>query len=247
MVDVIGGVRPLSRDDGVAQQYDRSAAPRLLAESKCLDDPLRGLRIGALAAILAVAVLTSSCGRKAARAAPPPVAPAVSSAPAPEPPSKPVSEPQTRATLPAAPPVPAAAVPEVPGPLADVAGEDQHGLEPQPQPPKPAPRIPAAVAETPPEPTGPLPPVPQLGQILTEEQRGEYNRLIDRSISRASEKLQVVLAHTDSLNSEQSAAVKRIRAFLRQAEEARKQDLAMARSLADRAELLADDLAKNFK
>jgi hypothetical protein len=89
--------------------------------------------------------------------------------------------------------------------------------------------------------------VPQLGQMLSPDQRQKFNQAIDQAIRKAQERLEVVLVNSAKLNEEQHTTIKRIRAFIRQAEEARGQDLTIARNLADRAQLLAEDLAKNFK
>ncbi len=48
-----------------------------------------------------------------------------------------------------------------------------------------------------------------------------------------------------TLNGEQVAAVKRIQAFLKQAEDTREQDLNLARNLAQRAQVLAEDLVRS--
>ncbi|MEX2302552.1 MAG: hypothetical protein WD733_16535 [Bryobacterales bacterium] len=90
-------------------------------------------------------------------------------------------------------------------------------------------------------------PLPQLGQILSPAQRSQYEQLIDEAINRARDRLKVVAAYSARLNEEQHTTIKRIQAFIQQAEDKRKQDLTIAKSLADRALLLAEDLAKNFK
>jgi hypothetical protein len=97
------------------------------------------------------------------------------------------------------------------------------------------------------QPETPAAPVPQLGQMLSPDQRQKYNQLIEQAIKRAQERLEVVLANSARLNEEQLATIKRIRAFIRQADDAKTQDLTIAMNLADRAKLLAEDLAKNFK
>jgi hypothetical protein len=106
---------------------------------------------------------------------------------------------------------------------------------------------PPAASESVTQPETPAAAVPQLGQILSAEQRKQYNQLIDQAIRRTQERLDVVLANSARLNEEQHAIIKRIRAFIRQAQEGREQDLMVARNLADRALLLAEDLAKNFR
>lgn len=89
------------------------------------------------------------------------------------------------------------------------------------------------------------PPLPQLEQILTPEQRSEYNRLIDSNLGRAQRTVELLNAR--HLNSEQSTYRDRIKEFIQQAEEARKHDLVRAKNLAERAGLLADDLVKSVQ
>ncbi|HEU0143049.1 MAG TPA: hypothetical protein VFQ79_25230, partial [Bryobacteraceae bacterium] len=67
--------------------------------------------------------------------------------------------------------------------------------------------------------TSPDPPLPQLGQILTPEQRAEYNRNIDQSLHRAEKTLRVASGRT--LTREQAASVAMIASFIRQAESLR--------------------------
>ncbi len=96
-------------------------------------------------------------------------------------------------------------------------------------------------AATPPEPaTNPRTPF-RLGIILSSEERSEYNRMIDRDLAAAEESLSRVL-NGDGLR-ERSTQIKRVRAFMRQAEGVRGDDLPLARNLAARARLLAEDLA----
>ena len=86
---------------------------------------------------------------------------------------------------------------------------------------------------------------PQLEQILTPQQQKAYNEEIDRNISRAQRTLAAL--GDRSLNSEQQTYLERIRAFLKQAENARKSDLFRARNLAERASLLAADLLRSVQ
>jgi outer membrane biosynthesis protein TonB len=121
---------------------------------------------------------------------------------------------------------------------------------PKVEPPKPEPPPPETVKRPSPfpapstPPTKPSPP-PQLTQILTAQQQQEYNRGIDQSITRARRALASVIAR--NLTPEQRATADRVRTFLAQAEEARRQDLIRAKGLADRADLLAQDLVKSVR
>jgi hypothetical protein len=91
----------------------------------------------------------------------------------------------------------------------------------------------------------PPPPVPDLGQILTAQQQQEYNQAIDRSIDRAQRNLAALGGRR--LNPEQTLAVERIKTFIQQALEARKADLLRAKSLAERADVLAEDLLRSIQ
>jgi len=112
-------------------------------------------------------------------------------------------------------------------------------LPPPPEPPK---RIPVTVAPkaTPTPPPEPPPP-PKLEQIFTAEQSREFNRQLDESLERVRRTLAVLGGR--NLSAAQTEAVARIRTFLRQAEQAREQDLVTAVNLARRADVLAQDLA----
>ena len=193
--------------------------------------------------ILAACAAAVACGRK--DAAPPPLTPAVA-APAPQPPrvpSEPVSEPQTVATLPPLQPVPPEAIPDVPPPLAVGPPRQITELEAESE------KVSEASREsvTPSEPVAPAPQPSglRLGRILSPEERGEYNRSIDGSLAAAHRSLARVLQRGP--NPEQAEEVKRVRAFIRQAETARKQDLPLAENLAERAKLLAEDLARSVQ
>lgn len=90
-----------------------------------------------------------------------------------------------------------------------------------------------------------LQPTPELGEVLSPEQQQEYNRLIDFRISRAQRNLELLRGR--SLSREQQAALTRIQTFIRQTLQARKDDLITARSLAERADVLAQDLENSSR
>jgi hypothetical protein len=142
--------------------------------------------------------------------------------------------------------VPPEAVPETPGPLVSQP-EERASSQPEPVRPRPVPTAPPVSSESTATPEAPAAPLPQLGQILSPAQRSQYEQLIDDAIKRAQDRLKVVAPYSSRLNEEQHTTIKRIQAFIQQAEDKRKQDLTIAKSLADRALLLAEDLAKNFK
>jgi hypothetical protein len=107
-------------------------------------------------------------------------------------------------------------------------------------PPRPAPRVPPA-AETPPPPA----PAPQLVPMLTPAQRQDLERSVGDRINRAQNILASIAGRR--LSREQQDMAGQIRTFLRQAEEARGTDLLRANNLAERAEVLAQDLAKRLR
>ena len=149
------------------------------------------------------------------------------------------------ATLPSPQPVPPEAVPETSGPL--VEQPEETASSPEPPAPQPPATSPPASSQTSTPPETPAAPVPALGQMLTVEQRKQYNQAIDLAMSRAKELLAVFLENNPRPSDQQHTAIKRIQAFIQQADEQRGQDLTIARNLAERAKVLAEDLAKGLK
>jgi hypothetical protein len=86
---------------------------------------------------------------------------------------------------------------------------------------------------------------PRLGALLTPEQQRDQNVRIDRSLEDAARSLSAVEKRT--LSPAQQSAVAQIRGFMAQAEQLRKSDLTGARSLAERAQLLARDLLHSLR
>lgn len=88
-------------------------------------------------------------------------------------------------------------------------------------------------------------PVLQLTPLLSAEQQAAYNTAIDAALQRA----EANLARLDPrrLRGSQRSNFQRVRSFIQQAQQTRASDLAVAKSLADRADLLAQDLARNFR
>ena len=189
--------------------------------------------------LLAAMITQAGCGRKTT-AAPPPAP--VAAEPATGPPERPAGvawEPQTQEKLPPPQPIPPEAITSEHIPLRVERPDqaDEETSEPI------ADNEPTAdeQAETTPEPAAnPRTPF-RLGIILSSEERSEYNRMIDRDLAAAEESLSRVL--NGSGLRERSAQIKRVRAFMRQAQEVRGEDLPLARNLAARARLLAEDLA----
>jgi hypothetical protein len=87
--------------------------------------------------------------------------------------------------------------------------------------------------------------VPQLGPLISDEQRQAYEREIDRNLELTNSALASLTSRR--LSADQAQGVKRIREFLRQVHESRAADVALARNLADRARLLAEDLVRNAR
>jgi hypothetical protein len=79
---------------------------------------------------------------------------------------------------------------------------------------------------------------------VTPDQQRQYNAAIDQSLSRAQASLASVANRT--LNNDQQRLVAQIRNIMQQAQTSRSSDLPGAKSLAQRAEVLAKDLAGSF-
>lgn len=101
---------------------------------------------------------------------------------------------------------------------------------------------PAAASSTPPASVAPpSAPTPKLGDILTADEQKQYSASIDQSLSRAQNSLNSIAGR--QLTKDQQAQVAQIRSFMEQAKSTRTSDAAGAKSLAERAEVLARDLA----
>lgn len=118
----------------------------------------------------------------------------------------------------------------------------------RPLPPPPKPRIPTSQpVQQPQAQTAPPPfaPAPQLRPILTPSQTQELERSINDRLARA----QAILKSLENrrLARSRTALSNQIRTFIDQAEEVRKVDLLRANNLAERAEVLALDLAQQMR
>lgn len=100
-----------------------------------------------------------------------------------------------------------------------------------------------------PAPANPAPPVTKpeikLAEVLTEEQRRDYNQTIDESVGEARRALVSLQGRT--LSREQSENESRVRTFIRQAEETRASDVRAAAQFSRRAALLARELLETLK
>jgi hypothetical protein len=120
---------------------------------------------------------------------------------------------------------------------------------PTPQPavrrnPVPAPPPPAPTA-APVAPVAPPPPPPPLREIISGEQRRQYEAEFSKGVARASAALKQT--STRALNARQQETTARIRTFLAQANAVRDNDISTALQLARRADLLGQELLKSLK
>jgi hypothetical protein len=183
----------------------------------------------------------SSC-RKKHTAVPVPAQPQAVPASEP-PPQQPVSPAPTPAPAPQTPPSPPTTVP-----AKDETLYQQNKPPDQPPAPKHAARPANPAPATPPAQAPATPPPadsPHLGDILTPDQEKQYNAAIDQSLAQAQTSLASINTHPRT--KEQDATVAQVLNFIQQAQKARKDDLAAAKSLAERAEVLAHDLAESLK
>ena len=164
--------------------------------------------------------------------APVPTAPAVRPKPrevaVPAPPDISAKEPDLHQAGPA---VPGETLPPAPrrAPKKARTHEDADAAPPAPEPEAPAAAVPA----------------PQFEQVLTPEQTKAYSEEIERNIADAQRA--VAMVENRRLNGEQTTYLARVRAFIDQANEARKADLFRARNLSERARVLAEDLLKSVQ
>jgi len=182
--------------------------------------------------------VSSSCERRQVSVPVPP-------APAPAPPQP---APQVRAPAAAA-----SSAPSSKGASTQTQESNRYQVDRPPQAEKkaarsPAPSTPApsAPAPAPTVPAGPVAPTPapKLGDVLTADQEKQYNASIDESLAHAQASLNSIGRR--QLNRDQQADADQIKSFMQQALAARASDLAGAKSLAERAEVLARDFAASF-
>ena len=86
---------------------------------------------------------------------------------------------------------------------------------------------------------------PQLVDIVTPDQQRKWNAAIDQSLSHAQASLASIANR--QLTKDQQGLVEQIRNIMQQAQASRGSDLPGAKSLAERAEVLAKDLAASFR
>lgn len=138
-------------------------------------------------------------------------------------------------TLPPPPPVPTSQAPAT-------TPSQTEQIPPAPRPhttPPPAGPAPLEPAQAPPQPEF------RLGQALTPEELRANNALIDRHLQYATKALDSI--GNRRLTNEQKSSAAQIRGFMDQARQMRTTDVLRARSLAERADVLAQDLLSRLK
>jgi hypothetical protein len=175
--------------------------------------------------VLLLAVSGIACRKKTLTI--PPAAPAATIAPA-----APMEQPPVQtAPIPSDPP-PALPPPSVTPPPVEEATQSKKPVR---RPPRPA---------TPPGPTNASQPL-RLGEMLTREQERQYNTAMDQSLQRA--QANIGLVSKRHLSKEQQGVVAQVQSFIEQAQSTRKTNLTAAKSLAERADVLARELARTVK
>lgn len=111
-------------------------------------------------------------------------------------------------------------------------------------PPPRVPRPPVATAPKPVPSEGPPAAAPKLAQILTPAESRRNAQELQQYTDRVNRALAMVAGK--NLTAEQRDIADRVRTYLRQAEQAREQDLVTAVNLARRADLLATDLLERL-
>jgi hypothetical protein len=91
----------------------------------------------------------------------------------------------------------------------------------------------------------PAEPVYRLGQVLTPEEVRTHNAEIDRRLQHARHILATV--GDRPLSDEEKSTLSQIRGFIAQAQDMRRTDVVGARSLAERADVLATDLLSRIR
>ena len=185
-------------------------------------------------AVLGASFVSTGCWWRKAKASP---APAVIVLP-------PAPEPSKPEPLPAPPKVESGEpVSSLPASPIDTPIEPPKPFE-QPKPPRTTPRPAAPPPQPPPQETPPAE-IPQLVPLLTPAEQERYTREISDFIRRAEDNLTRIGER--KLDQRQRDNVLRARTFIRQAQDLRQSDLLTARSLAQRADVLAQDVASTVR
>jgi hypothetical protein len=89
-----------------------------------------------------------------------------------------------------------------------------------------------------------VPAVPQLKPMLTVDQERQLQVSIERRLDRARQVVRSMVGR--QLNQQQAATIQQIQTFIQQSEDERKADLVRANNLAERADVLSQDLQKGL-
>jgi hypothetical protein len=176
--------------------------------------------------VLILAASGMACRKKALTILPPPAPPATSA------PAAPMEQPPPQPAQASTEPPPALPQPTRPPPPEEV-------VQPK-KPPRRASR-PAATAAPANIPNQPL----RLGEMLTPEQERQYNSAMDQSLQRA--RANITRVSKRQLSKEQLGVVAQVQSFMEQAQSMRKTNLTAAKSLAERADVLARELARTAR
>jgi len=197
----------------------------------------------------ALALLLAGCNpfrrkQPAAQVPPTPIPPPSAQIPPEKPVALPKPPPQERPSVISLPTPPGATVeepakPEMPKPQrsrrrsAAAKAKPPAAVEPQPTTPQLDPSVAAA-----------QPAPPRLKQLMSPEEEQAHQKSIDAMLARAEQNLTKVAGL--KLTNDQRATLERARSFIQQASESRESDPVTAKSLAERADILASDLAANL-
>jgi len=182
-----------------------------------------------IALVFLLAVSGIACRKKTDRALAVPAAPAATTVPV-----EPMEQPpqQTPATTQ---PPPVLPPPIVAPPPPEEASQPKKPARRTPRPPTPA------ASTTPPAANQP----PRLGELLTPEQERQYNTAMDQSLQRA--RANIARVSKRQLSKEQQGIVAQVESFMEQARSTRQNNLTAAKSLAERADVLARELARTVR
>jgi hypothetical protein len=161
----------------------------------------------------------------------PPAAPAPAATPAP---AAPMEQPPAQTAPISSDPPPALPPPNVSPPPVEEATQPKKPVRRQSRPATPA----AAPANTNQQPL-------RLGEMLSPEQERQYSLTMDQCLQRARANIARVLKR--QLSKEQQGVVAQVQSFIEQAQSTRRNNLTAAKSLAERADVLARELARTVR
>ena len=207
------------------------------------------LALRGVAVTMALALLLAGCNpfrrkQPAAQVPPTPIPPPAAQIPPEKPVALPKPPPQERPSVTSLPKPPGATVeepakPEKPKPQTSrrgrAAAKPKPAAVPEPHP---------TAHQNDPSTTAAQPAPPRLRQLMSPEEEQAHQKSIDAMLARAEQKLTKVAGL--KLTTEQLATLERARSFMQQAAESRESDPVTAKSLAERADVLASDLAEKL-